>query len=65
MLMKYLVKLKKTVTWVYEMEVEADGVVTAMDCAEESMKNIGEDYSSFSVSKWAVSSVQSKEENNE
>ena len=69
--MKYVVILKKTITMEYEMEVSddmVDNVVDAMDIAEGVM-NEGPPVSLNHVveteSKWAVTRVQTKEENNE
>lgn len=61
--MKYIVKLKKTITLEYEMEVSdemVDNVVDAMDLAEETMKGffVEDDSVLKTESKWAVSSVK-------
>jgi hypothetical protein len=67
--MKYIVKLQKTITLTEYVEVsDAVSVVDAMNKAEESSKNFfPEDEQSLPKreSKWAVTSVQTKEESNE
>lgn len=64
--MKYVVKLKKTITLEYEMEISddmVDDVVDAMDLAEDTMDGFfvkGESVSK-TESKWSVSKVTTKE----
>jgi hypothetical protein len=61
--MKYMVKLKKTVTLECVVEVSSDDVVNAMGLAEEAMIDPDDEWKiSRKESNWAVASVQTKEE---
>lgn len=66
--MKYVVKLKKTITMEYEMEVSdemVDNVVDAMDLAEGVMNEgppIELEFITETESRWAVSSVKEEKQ---
>lgn len=60
--MKYLVKMRKTIIQEYEVEVEADSVVPAMDKAEKSMDDIEEDFITSNESKWSPFKVTTLKE---